>query len=38
MAAAGRIAHADWFFCLFVACEIERVRQLLKIMETTFGQ
>jgi len=29
--------HADGFVCLFV-CGIERVRQLLKIMETTFGK
>ena len=42
MAAAGPIAHADWFVGLFVrlfiACEIERLPQLLKIMEITFGQ
>jgi hypothetical protein len=41
VAAAGPIAHADWFVCLFVClfvCETERVHQLLKIMETAFGQ
>jgi hypothetical protein len=36
VAAAGPML-AGLFVCLFV-CETERVRQLLKIMETTFGK